>query len=284
MSSPRISSPVVPTETLPPKLRPRKAKRPAAYYAWVVLFVTANLGALILLVAREYGWALATFLLPAPWYAWQVLRASARGLGPAITHFQTDQREVWLTIDDGPHPDTTPAVLDLLDEHQARATFFLVGERAERHPELVSEILRRGHTLGNHTHTHPENTFWFATATTTAAEIDRCAAVLRAAGVETTPYFRPPVGLKNHSLHPELAKRNLDLVLWSARGFDAVDQSTGRTLERIKRHIAPGAIVLAHETPHNLRAQNQLLSELLAFLSAEKYRCVIPPDEALIRR
>src|SRR3954468_2498290 len=70
--------------------------------------------------------------------------------GPVVTHFKTDAREVWLTIDDGPTPAHTLAILDLLKRFDARATFFVVGERAEQRPHLITEILAQGHTLANH--------------------------------------------------------------------------------------------------------------------------------------
>jgi peptidoglycan/xylan/chitin deacetylase (PgdA/CDA1 family) len=86
---------------------------------------------------------------------------------------------VWLTIDDGPGPETR-AVLDLLDRHQARATFFLVGERALAQPELVQEILRRGHDLGNHSHSHPQARFWRLGPAAMRAEIEGCQHALQA--------------------------------------------------------------------------------------------------------
>lgn len=271
------------SEAPPPKLSPTtRVRRMEGYYAWLVLFFAANLAAIALLATGYFIWAVIVFFLPAPWYAWQILRPSARGLGPAVTHFSTEQNEVWLTIDDGPHPNTTPTMLDLLDSHRAHATFFLVGERVQRHPELVSEILRRGHTIGNHTQTHPQNTFWFAGSRQTAREIDACTDALGKTGV-VTRYFRPPVGLKNHALHPLLLRRGLDLVLWSARGFDTICDDPAKSLARIFGQLKPGAIILVHETPAKPNHQNKLISGLLARLDREGYRCVLPPRESLMR-
>lgn len=273
------SSPETPPATSAQSTRVRRSE---GYHAWVILFFAANLAAIVLLATGHFIWAITVFFLPAPWYAWQILRPSAHGLGPAVTHFRTDQREVWLTIDDGPHPTTTPAMLDLLDAHQARATFFLVGQNVQRHPELVSEILRRGHTIGNHTQTHPQNTFWFAGTRETAREIDSCANALGKTGV-LTRHFRPPVGLKNHALHPLLVLRGLDLVLWSARGFDTVWDDPQKSFTRIVAQLKPGAIILVHEMPAKQNHQNKLISGLLAHLDREGFRCVIPPHESLVR-
>jgi len=259
-----------------------QVRRAEGYHAWLLLFISANLAAIPLLATGHYLWAIAVCVQPAPWYAWQVLSPSARGLGPVTTHFQTNQREAWLTIDDGPHPESTPAMLELLDAHQARATFFLVGKNVQQHPKLVSEILRHGHTIGNHTNTHPQNTFWYASPKQTAHEIDACMAVLGNVGV-TTKYFRPPVGLKNHALHSTLAQRGLDLVLWNARGFDTICDDPKKSLTRILSQLKPGAIILVHETPNKLNQQQELMTSLLTHLGREGYRCVIPTDESLVR-
>jgi peptidoglycan/xylan/chitin deacetylase (PgdA/CDA1 family) len=98
--------------------------------------------------------------------------------GPIVTRFRTSRREVWLTIDDGPDPQDTPKILDLLSKYQAHATFFLIGKRAAQHPELVREIIRQGHTLGNHTFTHPVASFWMAHSSRLGREIDHCGEVL----------------------------------------------------------------------------------------------------------
>jgi peptidoglycan/xylan/chitin deacetylase (PgdA/CDA1 family) len=277
-----MSYPSLPEPTCDPLSSDARVRRAEGYHAWVVLFFAANLATIFLLTVGHFLWAVPVFFLPAPWYAWQILRPSTRGLGPAVTHFRTDQSEVWLTIDDGPHPITTPAMLELLDSHQARATFFLVGQNVQRHPELVSEILRRGHTIGNHTQTHPQNTFWFAGSGQNAREIDACTDALRKTGVETR-YFRPPVGLKNHALHLALVRRGLDLVLWSARGFDTICDDPKKSLTRISGQLKSGAIILVHETPDKLNQQNELVSGLLTHLDREGYRCVIPPYESLVR-
>jgi peptidoglycan/xylan/chitin deacetylase (PgdA/CDA1 family) len=200
-----------------------------------------------------------------------------------VTHFATQHREVWLTIDDGPDPESTPKVLDLLAAYAVRATFFLIGEKVRRHPELVTEILRRGHTIGNHTYTHPVRSFWLVSARKTAVEIDSCAEALRMAGAGSTRLFRSPVGLKNHALHPQLARRGLDLVLWSARGFDTICRDPAKVIARIAVDLEPGAILLIHENVPDPAMRTELFNRLFAQLKRENYTCVVPPSEALIR-
>src|SRR5690606_7457875 len=118
------------------------------------------------------------FPQPQPLADLAVSRPHILRLWPRRPPFPTDRRQVWLTIDDGPDPLTTPRVLDLLDAHRARATFFVIGQKAARHPSLIAEITRRGHTLGNHTHNHPLASYWIAGATRTGREIDACNAAL----------------------------------------------------------------------------------------------------------
>jgi peptidoglycan/xylan/chitin deacetylase (PgdA/CDA1 family) len=223
------------------------------------------------------------FFAPDPWVFLQFVLPSAQGFGPAATAFATDRREVWLTIDDGPDPGTTPRVLELLRAHGARATFFVVGAQVRRHPELARRIAAEGHSIGNHTESHPAADFWLASPRRIASEIDRCAGALLAAGAPFEPYFRPPVGVRNPFLSPQLSARGMDLVLWSARGLDGVGRDPHGALRRIARGIRPGAILLSHEggaTPeHRLRFVELLLERL----AREGYSCVLPPRAALRR-
>jgi peptidoglycan/xylan/chitin deacetylase (PgdA/CDA1 family) len=261
----------------------KPVRRSIIFYAWVALFFAAKAATLALLWFHHYGWALGVLFLPAPWYAYQILKPSACGLGPVVTHFATQNREVWLTIDDGPDPESTPKVLALLKAHDARATFFLIGDKVQRHPELVAEILRHGHTIGNHTQTHPHRSFWLASAKRTAAEIDACTETLRAAGADHAGLFRSPVGLKNHALYPLLAQRGLDLVLWSARGYDTICRDPAKVISRITKNLRPGAILLLHENAANPPARTELFNQLFAHLSRDGYTCVLPSAKALIR-
>ena len=255
--------------------------RPLAFRLWAIFALIALVAMVTALFLDRPLIAFLAFLSPGPWIIWQALVARSRGLGPAITRFATTERQVWLTIDDGPDPATTPRLLDLLDAHRARVTFFVIGEKAARFPELLTEIVRRGHTVGNHTHTHPHATFWSASAKTTANEIARCDAAIHAAGIPPTPWFRPPVGLKSLALHPELAKRQKQLVLWNARGFDTRVRTSEEAVTRILRTLSPGAIILLHESGPPDAPRFGVVQSLLEHLTRERYACVIPSSESL---
>ena len=145
-------------------------------------------------------------------------------LGPVISNFETDKDEVWLTIDDGPDPQDTPLLLDQLDAADAKATFFLIGEKAEEYPDLVQEIVKRGHGIGNHTSSHPAKAFWRFGAAKINKEIAKASDQIGEAGALEPELFRAPVGFKNFFVHPALKKNGLKLVGWSCRGLDGVER------------------------------------------------------------
>lgn len=204
--------------------------------------------------------------------------------GPVMTAFTTDEREVWLTIDDGPSPVHTTKILDLLAQFEARATFFVVGEKAEKHPHLITEILARGHALANHTQTHPSGSFWCAGPGKIRSEIDRGADTLRTTPERPAILFRAPAGMKNPFVHPALARRAMTLVGWTVRGLDTVRRDPARVAERIEKAARPGAIVLLHEGQRTRKDPDfnpRCLELTLQRLAARGYRFVIPRPERL---
>ena len=175
--------------------------------------------------------------------------------------------EVALTIDDGPDPAVTAAVLDLLDTHQTRATFFCIAENARRHPALCREIVRRGHSVQNHTARHSHN-FSFLGMGGFAREIGRAQALLSDITGERPRFFRAPAGLRNPFLAPVLQRLDLQLVSWTRRGFDTVQRRPARVLERLVKGLAAGDIVLLHDgnaarTPDGQPVVLQVLPALL---------------------
>ncbi len=189
---------------------------------------------------------------------------------------------MWLTIDDGPDIVDTPLLLDLLDRHEAKATFFVIGSRAALHPELIAEIVLRGHQVGHHTQTHPSGTFWCATLTRVEAELDQALAVLREMNVRPR-WFRPPVGIKNVLLPAALDARKLQCVGWSIRSGDCLSRRPERVVAKVLRHMRPGAIILMHEGPGVPAAVRvKAIAGVLEGLTAEHYHCVLP-DPAKLR-
>ncbi len=204
--------------------------------------------------------------------------------GPVMTNFATSAQEVWITLDDGPSPAHTTQMLDLLEQFDARATFFVIGANAEKYPHLITEILTRGHALANHTQTHPSKMFWCASPAKIRREIDRCAETLRSTPERPAIFFRAPVGMKNPFVHPALARRNLSLVGWTVRGLDTIRRDPARVAAHIVATAKPGAIVVLHEgqrVKRDPKFNPRCLELTLQQLSERGYRFVIPRPEQL---
>jgi peptidoglycan/xylan/chitin deacetylase (PgdA/CDA1 family) len=262
-------------------MMPRRAVRqffPARVLRWVLLGVVV-VAAELAVTGRPWEAVLLAAAAHATFCATAAIPNHAL-TGPLVKRFRPAGRQVWLTIDDGPNPDSTPAILRVLREHGVRATFFLIGERAARHPELVRAIADGGHTFGNHTFHHASASFWTAAPWRIAREIDRATDAIAAAGGPAPRFFRPPVGMANLFVGPALQKRSLRRIGWSARGFDTRPQPRAIAVTRIMQTCAPGAIILLHELGPAAGAAT--LELLLARLRAESYECVLPADEALI--
>ncbi len=172
----------------------------------------------------------------------------SRLLGPNLSRLPANAGDgrVALTFDDGPDPRVTPRVLDLLEEYGARASFFVIGRRAEDHPGVVAETVRRGHLVENHTYSH-SNAFAFSGLRGLGREIDRAQDCLERLGGRRPGYFRAPAGMRNPLLDLALARRRLDLVSWTRRGFDTVDHRPRRVARRLLDGLAGGDVLLLHD-------------------------------------
>ena len=171
-----------------------------------------------------------------------------RLLGPNLSRLPAAGAgsRVALTFDDGPDPEVTPRVLDLLDDHGARASFFVIGRRAAAHPDLARETVRRGHRLENHTYRH-SNAFAFGGPRTLGREIDRAQKCLERLAGRRPRYFRAPVGIVNPWLDPILARRDLALVSWTRRGLDSVERRPCRVAARLLDGLSAGDVLLLHD-------------------------------------
>ena len=153
---------------------------------------------------------------------------------------------VALTFDDGPDPEFTPRVLEILARQQVTATFFVVGERARANPDLLREIDRRGHLIGNHSFSHAWN-INFSLHAGLAREIDCCNDVIEAAIGKRPKFYRAPHGFKNPALGDVLAKHAMTCVGWQVRGFDAVRCDADAIANRMVLKARAGGILLLHD-------------------------------------
>ncbi|MCP5533808.1 MAG: polysaccharide deacetylase family protein [Akkermansiaceae bacterium] len=213
---------------------------------WRAGFLTVlHLAALALGFLVGWPWAIAAGALIAAWYCKAVLDPTCPWLGPLTVRTTGGPL---ITIDDGPDPRDTPVLLDLLDRHQRKAVFFLIGEKAAAHTELVREIVRRGHQIGNHTMTHPQASFWCAGPWRTRREIERCQSLLTEISGVAPRWFRAPVGHRNLFTHPVAADLGLEIMAWSRRGYDAVETDVPKILSRLTTGIRDSDILLLHES------------------------------------
>lgn len=198
-----------------------------AYWPWIVTILLANHTLLTLLG----------------------LWPRSQGLGPNWTRLPAParaRREIALTIDDGPDPEVTPHILDILDHYQAKATFFCVGDKAARHPELCREIVRRGHAVENHSQRHCHSfALWGGKGF--RRELEMAQHTLTRITGQRPLFFRAPAGMRNPLLDRVLAHLDLRLASWSVRAFDTRSGDVERVRERLLGGLEPGAIVLLHD-------------------------------------
>jgi peptidoglycan-N-acetylglucosamine deacetylase len=197
-----------------------------------------------------------------------------------VTHVNTREPVVALTFDDGPHPEYTPRLLDILARHGAHATFFVVGEAAQRQLKLVERIARNGHTLGNHTWDHPSMPL--LSGAKRRAQVRRCGRVI-------APYseklFRPPHGHQSLASRLDLLLFGYQVIAWNVSARDWLDYDCNQLLSYVRGKIKPGSIVLFHDALYKfieeryrnreptLQAVDALLTQL-----KDQYRFVTVPE------
>jgi peptidoglycan/xylan/chitin deacetylase (PgdA/CDA1 family) len=233
------------------------------------------------------------FWHPAQWFLWlgllvvNHLLLTMVGLWPRSQALGVNWRrlpeaagtgEIAITFDDGPDPEVTPQVLDVLDRYQARASFFCIGTQAERHPELCREIVRRGHSVENHSQHHYHHFSTFGPGRM-AREIDAGQASLIRISGQPPLFFRPTAGLRNPFLDYLLARRGLVLASWTRRGFDTRCGNADKVARRLIRRLAAGDILLLHDG-HAARTADgtpvilAVLPQVLDAARAQGLRCV----------
>ncbi len=235
--------------------RDEAAPRPDAVKRWSpapLLYGSAavHVGAAAVTLAqpRAWPWTLGAVVANHVGLAAAGLWPRSGLLGPNWTRLPAgaDSTSAAITIDDGPDPDVTPQVLAQLAEYRALATFFCVGERVERHPELSREIVRRGHAIENHSQRHRHN-FSLLGPRAMAREISGAQdSILRVTGSRPR-FFRAPAGLRNPFLEPVLAGLQLRLASWTRRGFDTVDGDADAVCRRLIGPLRGGDILLLHD-------------------------------------
>ena len=176
------------------------------------------------------------------WYTCSWPRSQV--LGPALVCGPAGSRKIALTFDDGPLPPYSQQILDILRAQKARATFFVCGKEAERYPEILRRMCAEGHTIGNHTWSHPY--LYFMNRAECAEEIGQTQRVIQQATGTMPRFFRPPYGARWFGLYPVLREHGLRLVQWSVSGDDW-RLGVNDIVSSVRRGMRPGAIILLHD-------------------------------------
>lgn len=168
---------------------------------------------------------------------------------------------VAITFDDGPDPEITPRILDILDRYNVKAAFFIIGEKASRYPDLVKLIHKRGHALGSHTQNH--RFAWFMSPWATWQEWDKSTAILEALTGQKVAWIRPPWGTFNLSTWLWMKSRRKQAVLWDAEGHDwQARRNPEQIIARVLKNIREGSIILLHDAGGEDGAPNNTLNAL----------------------
>lgn len=172
----------------------------------------------------------------------RLFNAISLRLTGTITHVHTQQPVAALTFDDGPHPEYTPRLLDILQKHQARATFFMVGQSAQQHPEIVARAAQAGHAIGNHTWDHPSLPL--------ISRRER-RAQLQAWAKAVAPYgqwiFRPPYGHQSLASRFDALLLGYKVITWNVPAYDWLDREAGWMADHLTQKIQPGSIIIFHD-------------------------------------
>jgi peptidoglycan-N-acetylglucosamine deacetylase len=216
-----------------------------------------------LMLPHGRGWALGASLAGAAVIAggvYATMIPSSQWFGRTVIA-GNDPNELGLTFDDGPNADTTRALLDLLDQYQVKATFFLIGERVKQQPELTRDLARRGHMLGNHTMTHPR--LLAIGPAETRREIAECSAVIEDVTGKQVKIFRPPFGGRWPYTLSAARDAGLISIMWNALGMDWRVPHGAEIAAKVMRDVAHNrregraSNILLHDGGHKLLGANR---------------------------
>lgn len=243
--------------------------------------IALHLLALIAVIAGQWPWALGAVLADHGLIMFVGLWPRSHWLGPNWTQLPAAaaaKNGIALTIDDGPDPVVTPQVLDMLDRYAVQVTFFCIGEKAARYPDLCREIVRRGHAVENHSQ-HHRHYFALMRPAGLMRELQAAQDTLTTICGQRPLFFRAPAGLRNPFLDQVLARLGLRLASWSARGFDTRISDVARVKNRLLRGLRAGAILLLHDgnaarTLNGIPVILEVLPAVLAAAGAANLRFV----------
>ena len=177
---------------------------------------------------------------------------------------QVATKKLWLTFDDGPHPDVTPWILSVLNTERVKATFFLVGRQMEEFPELVSEIKKNGHLIANHSYSHKNG--WITDDSTYFQDIERCQKLM-----PENKLYRPPYGKLSFNQIQKL-KKDYKLILWDVLSMDFSNSATAsRIKNNVLNNVENGSIIVFHNNQKSFNNSKPVLKETITKLKKRGY-------------
>lgn|SRR5690554_3518625 len=198
-------------------------------------------------------------------------RWSARFFPDIIWRMPPFEKVAYLTFDDGPTPDVTPRLLDVMEQFGARGTCFLLGHRATQNPALVREIVAAGHTVGNHTYTHPNA--WRTSDAQIVQELERTTGVLEDLIQEPIRWMRPPYGRFTSTMRHWCSVRRQKCTMWDIGPGDFLPNCTvDQIVDRVIGAIRPGSIIVLHDNMKACNIAPEALQEILHRLTDKGWR------------
>lgn len=193
--------------------------------------------------------------------------------GQIVARVETTEPVVALTFDDGPEPGATDQILEILQETDTKATFFLIGQSIADNPEAARKVAEAGHEIGNHTFTHDR---WFLVSSlqNVASELERTDHLIRSAGYGGTIHVRPPFGKKLFTLPYHLARTGRKTIMWDIEpeSYPEVAKSAAAITEHVLQRVRPGSIILLHVMYPSSQESVNAVRPIIEGLKARGYR------------
>lgn len=198
---------------------------------------------------------------------WGSFNIKSNYFSTTICKSNTKEKVIAITFDDGPH-EKTQEILDVLYKYNVKATFFCIGKQIEKYPKITERLLKEQHSIGNHSYSHSKWIGFFST-NKMVNEINQTNALVTKLYNKKMLLFRPPFGVTNPNIARAVSKTNQIIIGWNIRSLDTVIQNESVVLERIKKRLRPGSIILLHDTSEKTVI---VLEQLLLFLQVQGYK------------
>ena len=195
--------------------------------------------------------------------AWHKTPSFVKNLFPTLQWMGSREgQNIYLTFDDGPIPQLTEEILQILKDFDIQATFFCVGENIKKHPAIFEKVLKDGHSIGNHTYNHLKA--WKVGTLEYLANVEKAQNIIEEHGGETH-FFRPPYGQLLPSISKELIKSSMEIIMWDilSKDYDT-SLNTRKALSKCLKYSEPGSIIVFHD---NLKARHNVLDLLPKYIN-----------------